>query len=497
MEKHERLDYSSEQESPQENLRITQDTDQAYEFLIKTHVSSETASHVNLDVLRRKIDWHIVPIMFCCYFIQFLDKVSLNYSAVMGLNKDLNLTGNDFTNVGTAFFVAYVIAEIPNAKWLGANVLLWGITVACTAATKDYSTLLAARIFLGIFEASIAPSLTIVSSQWYTKSEQAPRFSFWYTGVGIAQILGGLISFAFQHVSNPSFSGWKAMFVTLGCVTVAIGLGTILILPDSPIDARFLSETEKTALLHHVAVNQTGIVNRRFKIKHTLEVLLDPQIWLLILLMILPSSSSGIVTNYSATVIRNFGYTPPIAALLNMPSGVVSIASTLVAGFGIRRTSNRWAWLVAICVPGIIGGALMSFMPETNHAGLLAGVYLVNAVIASSPIVYQWAASNVAGQTKRTTSFALLSIGFGIGSIIGPQTFQAKDAPQYIPAKITVLATQAATALMSVVLFSYYLLVNWHRNRSGRTPQSVDDMSDAEKWRNLTDKENPDFRYVF
>lgn len=34
----------------------------------------------------------------------------------MGLKKDLLLKGNDFTNVATAFFVAYLIAEVPNGK---------------------------------------------------------------------------------------------------------------------------------------------------------------------------------------------------------------------------------------------------------------------------------------------------------------------------------------------------------------------------------------------
>lgn len=40
----------------------------------------------------------------------------LQYAAVMGLNKDLKLTGNDFTNAATAFFIAYLIAEIPSGE---------------------------------------------------------------------------------------------------------------------------------------------------------------------------------------------------------------------------------------------------------------------------------------------------------------------------------------------------------------------------------------------
>ena len=40
--------------------------------------------------------------------------MSKQYAAVMGLNKDLKLRGNDFTNAATAFFIAYLVAEVPN-----------------------------------------------------------------------------------------------------------------------------------------------------------------------------------------------------------------------------------------------------------------------------------------------------------------------------------------------------------------------------------------------
>lgn len=39
---------------------------------------------------------------------------SKQYAAVMGLDKDLRLKGDDFTNAATAFFIAYLVAEVPN-----------------------------------------------------------------------------------------------------------------------------------------------------------------------------------------------------------------------------------------------------------------------------------------------------------------------------------------------------------------------------------------------
>lgn len=118
----------------------------------------------------------------------------------------------------------YLLQVVPAAKWLGLNVMLWGTAAACGAAATNYQTLLVSRVFLGIFEATIGPSLMLISSQWYTKSESAPRFSFWYLGLGLGQIIGGLVSYGFQHMGPTArLAGWRTMFLCLGLVTVLVG----------------------------------------------------------------------------------------------------------------------------------------------------------------------------------------------------------------------------------------------------------------------------------
>ncbi|KAK2600082.1 hypothetical protein QQS21_005168 [Conoideocrella luteorostrata] len=484
--------------------------DAAWQFLDK-HRNAPGVDAVNLPALRRKIDWHIVPLMFLCYTMQFLDKVILNYAAVMDISKDLKLTGNDFSNVATFLFVGLLCFEIPNiyflqvfpaAKWLGANVVLWGVATASGAAAHNYQSLLVSRIFLGIFEATIAPSLMLISSQWYTKSEQAPRFAFWFTGVGVGQIVGGLVSFGFQHLTpGAALSGWRTMFVLLGCLTVVFGLFTFFLIPDTPMKARWLTDSEKVALLKHVSVNQTGIQHRKFRFKEIVEAFLDPQIYLLILSVLLLASSSGVVTTYSATLVRNIisGESPAStskkAALLNMPSGVVSIFFTLLVGYGIRKKSHRWAWIIACIIPAIIGGALMSFLPKSNKAGLLAGIYLVNAVVPPLTIFYNWTVANCAGATKRAFAAALVSGSFSIGNIIGPQMFQFRDAPDFRPAKLAVMGTQAGCAITTCLLFLYYFWAN--KRRSDRTKETEEQYLSPEVWTDLTDKENTQFLYTY
>ena len=94
-----------------------------------------------------------------------------------------------------------------------------------------------------------------------------------------------------------------------------------------------------------------------------------------------------------------------------------------------------------------------------------------------------------------------------MGNIIGPQTFQARDAPGYIPAKIAVVATQAAAAGVAAVLFGYYVWANRRKNKltpSG-TAGAVEDQREASQvegteqglWEDRTDNENETFRYVY
>jgi hypothetical protein len=59
-------------------IHVLKDPDQAYYFLEGLSDAGGADVFQDLKALRRKIDRRIVPIMFCCYTMQFIDKVALN-----------------------------------------------------------------------------------------------------------------------------------------------------------------------------------------------------------------------------------------------------------------------------------------------------------------------------------------------------------------------------------------------------------------------------------
>lgn len=142
----------------------------------------------------------------------------------MGIKKYLK--GNEYANIGTIFYVGYIVAEplqcwlmqkFPIGKFIGVNVVLWGVLVAATAAAKSYASLMVIRLLLGAFEASVAPSLILITGMWWTKAEQSRRTGLWYMQIGVAQIVGAGMSYGFQHVHSTVLANWQILFLFMVC----------------------------------------------------------------------------------------------------------------------------------------------------------------------------------------------------------------------------------------------------------------------------------------
>lgn len=76
---------------------------------------------------------------------------------------------------------------------------------------------------------------------------------------------------------------------------------------------------------------------------------------------------------------------------------------------------------------------------------------------------------------------------FRHGNIIGPLTFRGADAPQYIPAKIGIVATSGFACVATLVLMLYYAWENKRRDQLHVEHQENSEFFD------LTDKENLEF----
>jgi len=63
--------------------------------------------------VKRKIDWHLLPLMCLLYWVQFMDKTTLGQSAILGIQTATHLNANEYNWLGTVFYISYLVFEYP------------------------------------------------------------------------------------------------------------------------------------------------------------------------------------------------------------------------------------------------------------------------------------------------------------------------------------------------------------------------------------------------
>lgn len=66
------------------------------------------------EAVIRKLDWHLMPLIFVLYSLSVLDRSNLGNAKIAGMQKDIDLTGNRYAWLGTIFYISceYLRTEI-------------------------------------------------------------------------------------------------------------------------------------------------------------------------------------------------------------------------------------------------------------------------------------------------------------------------------------------------------------------------------------------------
>lgn len=80
---------------------------------------------------------------------------------------------------------------------------------------------------------------------------------------------------------GTAIAPWKIIFLSYGVATVLLSVWFYWVIPDSQLNARWLSERDRVLAVERVRCNQQGIGNKRFKIHQFKEAMTDPMTWAL------------------------------------------------------------------------------------------------------------------------------------------------------------------------------------------------------------------------
>lgn len=138
--------------------------DKAAKFLATVNEDVSSFTYEEEKKVLRKIDMRVLPIVLLAYFFQQLDKSSLSYVSIFGLQTDAHLHGKQYSWLGSILYfaqlvmqplVAFFLVKLPTGKILAAAIFLWGSSLCIMAACTNFPSLLGLRFCLGTFEAFI------------------------------------------------------------------------------------------------------------------------------------------------------------------------------------------------------------------------------------------------------------------------------------------------------------------------------------------------------
>ncbi|KAJ5818573.1 hypothetical protein N7474_004164 [Penicillium riverlandense] len=493
--------------APEEVRKYSRDDDEAMKAMADYDGPPLVLDAETNKRLLRTIDWHMLPVLCCVFGLNYLDKTTLSYASIMGIEEDINLTKKEYSWLGSIFYIGWLVWEYPTsrllqwlplAKYSAFCVTTWGVVLAVFATVSNFQGAMAIRFLLGMFEAASMPAFALISSQWYTVREHNLRTGFWISANGWGQIIGGLVAYGIsRRISEveASIAGWKLIFVATGCFTTCVGLLFFYIIPDSQLNCRWLNQRDRLLAIQRVRENEQGIGNRHFKWYQFKEAFFDPLTWALFAYGVLSDIPNGGLTNFFSQLIVGFGYTPQQSLLYGIPGGAVVIIACWTNGFVGDRLQNRTLVSCGPMTCALVGIILIVALPISHNynIGRLVGYYMTQALPATGASVLSLISSNIAGYTKKTTVAALYLIGYCLGNVIGPQTFSPGDAPRYVPAEITILVCFA-------LCICDLLFINWWCRRENRRKSAVRANPgyarlDNQGWRDFTDRENPEFVY--
>ena len=317
-------------------------------------------------------------------------------------------------------------------KFLSFATIAWGIILICTPACTSFAGIATNRFLLGAVEATVNPGFVLIMSMWYTSAEQPLRLETYYCTNGVATMFGGLIGYAVGHITT-GLAKWMYVFLIFGSISIAWGIVSLIVLPDLPSTAKFLTEKERAIALNRVAGNKQGVKNRHFSRHQAIQTAQDPKTWILFIMAIGAQVPNSALTSFTSIIVGTFGFDTLGTQYLQIPGGAVQFLALLAGGYICTKwpRNSRCITMIVANTICIIGAGLLVGLPHSNKWGRLVALWLCYFQGLGFSMSLTMVSSNVAGYTKKQLTGAVLFTGYCVGNIIGPQTFIAKEARKF------------------------------------------------------------------
>ncbi|KAF9055105.1 MFS general substrate transporter [Hymenopellis radicata] len=471
------------------------------------------------DETNRRLRWmvhkRVLVVMVVTYFAQSLDKGTMSFASIMGIKKIHTLLGNNtpvyIAILAWEFPTNRLLQRLPIAKYLSFNIMAWGAVLACTAACNNFAGLVVVRTLWACSSVSVNPPLSFctcprVSTMWYTRDEQALVIGSFYSMNGFQQCVGGLIAYGIAQIHHAKLKNWQILFTLLGCVTFVWGLFVGYWLPDSPMRAKCWSQEDRILIAERVRKNETGIQNKEFKMHQAVEAFKDLTVWAIVLISFTNALPTGGIGAFSNIILTAFGFTVLQTYLLAIAQGVIIMLFLFSAAYLSKKLNQKLLLAFLYTLPNVAGTIVFMTVQTSakTKVGLLLAFYCTQGFGAVATLNLAVMSGNIAGRTKQVVASTLVFVAWAVGNAIGPQVFRSDDAPKYYKAWVSHIVMYGVQLAAIAFLRARLMRLNVLKRRAQKVAETKasgedtnENITHSHAFDDLTDHENPDFRYVY
>jgi MFS family permease len=187
--------------------------------------------------------WYALFVFVIVYAVNFIDRQILSI-LVGDIKRDLQVSDQQIGFLyGTAFAVFYALFGIPlgrladswyRGRLMAMGLALWSSMTAFSGFANSFGMLAAARIGVGIGEASASPAAYSMISDYFPKERRATALSIYssglYIGGGLSLPIGGYVvsrwNAAYPDAASAplGLAGWQAAFIAVGLPGLLLAL---------------------------------------------------------------------------------------------------------------------------------------------------------------------------------------------------------------------------------------------------------------------------------
>lgn len=306
-------------------------------------------------------------------------------------------------------------------------------------------------------------------SKWYTRKELAFRMSIFYSGSLISGAFGNLIAAGILDGLKGArgLSAWQWLYIIEGAITVFVGLGICLILPDFPETWKLLSpEMRKVAerrLAIEAAEADVDEAGGMSQLKGLKLAMTDIKTYALAIGYMCITGAAGF-QNFFPTLTATLNYNNTISLLLVAPPYIFMVIYSLIHSWMSDKLAKRF-WFFVYPIPISIIGFIV-FMTTTGFGPRYFSFFLMMFVFAQNATIYSWVAGALPRPpAKRAAAYAFINSLGNSASIWTPYTYLEKEAPFYYTALGVCTALQIIGFLMGLFMYFNLRMLNKRQER--------------------------------